>query len=118
MSRRLHATAWIALWALLVQLCLPLVHPAAALASGIVPDGPIVCTAQGLQIQADDGQPAAEPRCPECRGLVHLGFVPPVPQAPALSGGFSAIVFLVATAFAPAATPHSPLQARAPPELG
>lgn len=118
MSRRLHATAWIALWALLVQLCLPLVHPAAALAGGIVPDGPIVCTAQGLQIQADDGQPAAEPRCQECRGLVHLGFVPPVPQAPLLAGGFAPVVYAAAgsPAFGPA--PHTPLQARAPPAFG
>ena len=118
MSRRLHATAWIALWALLVQLCLPLVHPAAALTSGIVPDGPIVCTEHGLQVLADNGQPAAEHRCPECRGLIHLGFVPPPLQAPALAGGFAAVVYAapVAPAFGPAL--YTPLQARAPPALG
>lgn len=79
---------WIALFGLLFQLLLPLVHPAAAVAGHVaVPaDAVLLCTAQGMAAPTPDADDNTKPyACPDCDlGLPPLA--PPPHAGPALPG--------------------------------
>jgi hypothetical protein len=75
-------TAWIAVWALVLQMLLPLIHHPAAAKAG-PPDGLRICAVMGL-MPTGKAEPSKTPvskipSCPICQTLHMLngGFVPP-----------------------------------------
>ncbi len=84
MSTAPHRRAWIALYALIFQLLLPLAIPAQA-TTGQLGDHLVICTADGLKaVNADGSEPAKEDlkfSCPRCDGILHAPVIPAAPLA-------------------------------------
>lgn len=119
MAYRLRSTAvWFGIWALLLPLLLPLARPVAAAPYAGLDEAPIICTAHGLQQgEPDNSAPGMNLRCPDCQGLVHLGFIPQPPQTPIVSTSFLRVVFTLSARIPPAANVFFLAQARAPPAI-
>lgn len=84
---------WIALFGLLFQLLLPLVHPAAALAghAAVPADAIVLCTAQGITVHTPDAQDGdARFACPDCDQALPPLAPPPQAGAAALAPTFAA----------------------------
>ena len=84
---------WIALFGLLFQLLLPLVHPAVAVAghAAVPADAVLLCTAQGIVAHAADADGDGERfACPDCDLALPPLAPPPDARAVAMAPTFAA----------------------------
>lgn len=118
MSIATRRRAWVALYALVLQLLLPLAIPAQAV-TGQPGADMVICTPDGLKAAGADGTvPAGDHptfSCLRCDGILHVPVIPPAPTAlPARLVPTEAVSFVWASDMAPRVAVAT-IRARAPP---